>query len=112
MESTRQQKVARQIQRDLGDIFQRLGNSFSQGKMLTITSVRVSPDLSLAKIYISIFPSNNAQTQLEHMQTHIRVIRNELGKRIKNQVRIVPELAFFIDDSQDYVQHINELLNK
>lgn len=112
METTRQQKVARQIQRDLGDIFQRLGNSFSQGKMITITSVRVSPDLSFAKVYISVFPSENAKNQLEHMQTYIRSIRNELGKRIKNQVRIVPELAFFIDDSQDYVQHINELLNK
>lgn len=112
MDTTRQQKVARQIQRDLGEIFQRLGNPFSQGKMITITSVRVSPDLSLAKIYISIFPSENAKTQLEHMQTYIRSIRNELGKRIKNQVRIVPELAFFIDDSQDYVQHINELLKK
>jgi ribosome-binding factor A len=111
MESTRQQKVARQIQRDLGDIFQRLGKAFSQGKMVTITSVRVSPDLSFAKVYISIFPSENAQAQLEHMQSYIRSIRNELGKRIKNQVRIVPELAFFIDDSQDYVQHINQLLN-
>lgn len=112
METTRQQKVARQIQRDLGDIFQRLGNPFSQGKMVTITAVRVSPDLSFAKIYISIFPSENAKAHLEHMQTFIRSIRNELGKRIKNQVRIVPELAFFIDDSQDYVQHINQLLNK
>jgi ribosome-binding factor A len=112
MESTRQLKVARQVQRDLGDIFQRLGNSFSQGRMITITKVRVSPDLSLARVYISIFPSENAKAQLEHMQTYIRSIRNELGKRIKNQVRIVPELAFFIDDSQDYVEHINELLNK
>lgn len=112
MESTRQLKVARQVQRDLGDIFQRLGNPFSQGKMITITTVRVSPDLSLAKVYISIFPSENAKAQLEHMQTYIRAIRNELGKRIRNQVRIVPELAFFIDDSQDYVEHINELLNK
>lgn len=112
MESTRQQKVARQIQKDLGEIFQRMGKPFSQDRMVTITSVRVSPDLSFAKIYISIFPSENSKPFLEHMQSFIRSIRNELGKRIKNQVRVVPELALYIDDSQDYVQHINELLNK
>ena len=112
MESTRQQKVARQIQKDLGEIFQRMGKKFSQDKMITITSVRVSPDLSFAKVYVSIFPSENSKTFLEHMQTFIRSIRNELGKRIKNQVRIVPEIAFYIDDSQDYVEHINQLLNK
>lgn len=112
MDSTRQQKVARQIQRDLGEIFQRLGKDFSQGKMVTITTVRVSPDLSLAKVYISVFPSENSKDFLEHMQSFIKAIRNELGKRIKNQVRIIPELAFFIDDSQDYVEHIDQLLNK
>lgn len=110
MESTRQQKVARQIQKDLGEIFQRLGKPFSQGKMVTITAVRVSPDLSFAKVYVSIFPSENSKTFLEHLQTFIKPIRNELGKRIKNQVRIVPELAFFIDDSQDYVERIDQLL--
>lgn len=112
MDSTRQLKVARQIQRDLGEIFQLMGNTLSQGKMVTITSVRVSPDLSLAKVYLSIFPSENSKAFLEHLQPKIKNIRNELGKRIKNQVRIVPELAFFIDDSLDYVQHIDELLNK
>lgn len=110
MESTRQQKVARQIQKDLGEIFQRLGKPLSQGKMVTITAVRVSPDLSFAKVYVSIFPSENSKTFLEHLQTFIKPIRNELGKRIKNQVRIVPELAFFIDDSQDYVERIDQLL--
>jgi len=89
-----------------------MGQTFSQGKMVTITSVRVSPDLSFAKVYVSIFPSENSKTFLEHIQTLIKQIRNELGKRIKNQVRVVPEIAFYIDDSQDYVQHISELLNK
>ncbi len=112
MESTRQQKVARLIQKDLGDIFQRMGNTLSQGKMITITTVRVSPDLALAKIYLSIFPSNQNKEMLVHIQNHTKSIRNELGIRIKHQLRIVPELAFFIDDSLDYVQHIDELLNK
>jgi ribosome-binding factor A len=112
MESTRQQKVSRQIQKDLGEIFQRMGNSFSQGKMVTVTSVRVSPDLSFAKIYLSIFPSQNNKEFLEHVQTLTKPIRNELGKRLKNQVRIIPELAFFIDDSLDYVQRIDDLLSK
>jgi ribosome-binding factor A len=112
MESTRQQKVARQIQKDLGEIFQRMGKPFSLGKMVTITSVRVSPDLSFAKIYLSIFPSDNNKDFLEHVQSMTKPIRNELGKRLKDQVRVIPELAFYIDDSQDYVQHIDELLNK
>lgn len=112
MESTRQQKIARQIQKDLGEIFQRMGNSFSQGKMVTVTSVRISPDLSFAKVYLSIFPSGNTQLFMEHVQNLIKPIRNELGKRLRNQVRIIPELAFYIDDSLDYVQRIDDLLNK
>jgi ribosome-binding factor A len=112
MDSTRQLKVARQIQKDLGDIFQRMGKTFSQGKMVTITTVRVSPDLSFAKVYLSVFPSENGKAFLEHVNPLIKSIRNELGKKIKNQVRVVPELAFYIDDSMDYVQHIDELLKK
>lgn len=112
MESTRQNKVARQIQKDLGEIFQRLEKDVLQGRMVTITVVRMSPDLSLAKVFLSIFPSGNLNEYLEHLKQYTRPIRNQLGQRVKNQLRIVPELAFFIDDSLDYVEKIDQLLKK
>lgn len=112
MESTRQNKVARMLQKDLGEIFQRLERDVLQGKMVTITVVRMSPDLSLAKVYLSIFPSENKAEFVEHLKHYTKIIRNQLGQRVRNQLRIVPELAFFIDDSLDYVEKIDQLLKK
>ena len=110
MESTRQQKVARQIQKDLSDIFMHATREITQSKMITVTVVRMSPDLSLAKVYLSIFPSNNTGKIIENLQHHVKHIRLELGKKIRHQLRIVPEIAFFLDDSLDYAEHIDELL--
>jgi len=112
MDSTRQQKIARLIQKDIGEILMRLDKNILQGRMLTVTVVRISPDLSLAKIYLSIFPSENAKEYLEELKNHVKMIRNLLGQRVRNQLRIVPELAFFIDDSLDYVDKIDQLLKK
>jgi ribosome-binding factor A len=112
MDSTRQQKIARLLQKDIGEILMRLDKTILQGRMLTVTVVRISPDLSLAKIYLSIFPSENAQEFLEELKQHVKMIRNLLGQRVRNQLRIVPELAFFIDDSLDYVDKIDQLLKK
>jgi ribosome-binding factor A len=112
MESTRQNKVARSVQKDLGEILQRLGKDVLQGRMVTITMVRMSPDLSLAKVFLSIFPSENKDEFLEHLRQYTKPIRNQLGQRVRNQLRIVPELAFFIDDSLDYVEKIDQLLKK
>jgi ribosome-binding factor A len=112
MDSTRQQKIARLIQKDIGEILMRLDKTILQGRLLTVTVVRVSPDLSLAKIYLSIFPSENANDFLEELKHHVKMIRNLLGQRVRNQLRIVPELAFFIDDSLDYVDKIDQLLKK
>ena len=112
MESTRQNKVARLIQKDLGEIIQQLGKPALQGRMVTVTVVRMSPDLSVAKIYLSIFPSEEQIQYLEHLKQYNKIIRNQLGQRVKNQLRIVPELAFFIDDSLDYVEKIDHLLKK
>ena len=110
METTRQQKVARQIQKDLSEIFMQTKRDVAQHKMITVTVVRMSPDLGLAKVYLSIFPSDDAEEFLKNLQQHhARHIRTELGKRIKH-LRIVPELTFFIDDSLDYAAHIDELL--
>ncbi len=112
METTRQQKVARQIQKDLSDIFQHSTKEITQSKMITVTVVRMSPDLSFAKVYLSIFPSDNPDKFLEVLQPHVKHIRHELGKKVRHQLRIVPELAFFIDDSLDYAEHIDDLLKQ
>jgi len=110
METTRQQKVARQIQKDLSDIFMHSKRDIAHNKMITVTVVRMSPDLSLARVYLSVFPSDNSDAFLNNLQHHAKYIRMELGKKVKNNLRIVPELAFFIDDSLDYAAHIDELL--
>jgi ribosome-binding factor A len=110
-ESTRQKKVARLIQKEIAEIFLRRGNEFAQGKMISITKVRVSPDLSFAKIYISIFPSVNNNQILQSVQDHSPKIRFDLGHKVRSQLRIVPDLAFFIDDSLDYIDKIDKLLN-
>ena len=110
MESTRQQKVSRQIQKDLSEIFMQATRDVTQGKMITVTLVRMSPDLSLAKVYLSVFPSDDAAKFFDNLQHHVKYIRLELGKKIRHQLRIVPEIAFFLDDSLDYMEHIDELL--
>ena len=110
METTRQQKVARQIQKDLSEIIMQASRNITQSKMITVTVVRMSPDLSIAKVYLSVFPSDNASEFLENLQHHVKHIRLELGKKVRHQLRIVPELVFFIDDSLDYIDHIDELL--
>lgn len=112
MEGTRLQKVERLIQKDLGEIIQRASADLFPGKMITITRVRVSPDLSLSKIYLSIFPSNNTEETLEKVVKQTKTLRLELGKRVRHQLRIIPELAFFIDDSLDYIEKIDSLLKQ
>lgn len=112
MESTRQAKVGRQIQKDLGEIFQRLGSSFLHGSMVTVTEVRMSPDFSLAKVFVSIFPPDKREPVLASINQNLKTIRLELGKRVRNQLRIVPELAFIIDDTLDYAEKIDRLLKE
>ena len=110
MESTRQQKVARLLQKDLGEILQTVSAEVTAGAMLTVTVVRISPDLSVARVYVSVFPSEKAVQVLKNLQQHSAGIRLQLGRRVRHQLRIVPELAFFIDDSLDYVERMDELL--
>ncbi|MDD2584161.1 MAG: 30S ribosome-binding factor RbfA [Bacteroidales bacterium] len=111
-QSTRQLKVSRQLQRDLSEIFRERGTQAFSGAMITVTSVRISPDLSVARVYISIFPSAKTEEVLEIVENSARAIRGELGNRVSKQLRIVPQLTFLLDDSQDYVQKIDELLKK
>ncbi len=112
MESTRQSKVARLIQKDIGDIFQRLNKDILQGRLVTVTVVRVSPDLSFAKVFLSIFPSEKVDEYLVHLQQFTKTVRTLLAQRVKNQLRIIPEISFVIDDSLDYADRIEELLKK
>lgn len=112
MDGTRLQKVGRLVQKDLGEIFQREGAALFPGKMITVTSVRVSPDLGLAKVYVSIFPTLGTEATLELIRHQAKTLRLELGKRVRHQLRIIPELAFFVDDSLDYIENIDRLLNQ
>ena len=110
MESTRQKKVSRLIQKELADIFLKRGNEFAHGKLVSITRVRVSPDLSFVKVYISIFPATNQDDVLKAIQEYSSKIRFELGQKVRTQLRIVPGIAFHIDDSLDYIDKIDKLL--
>jgi len=110
MESTRQKKVSRLVQKEMADIFLRKGGELAHGKMVSVTKVRVSPDLSFAKIYISIYPSEGQEKVLKGIQEHSPKIRFDMGHKVGRQLRIVPEIAFFIDDSLDYIDKIDRLL--
>lgn len=111
MESTRQTKVGKQIQKDLSEIIGPLTPSLAHGKMLTITKVRVTADLGLAKTYVSVFPSEKSQESIDSLNLHASQIRHELGQKIRHQVRKIPELRFYLDDSLDYIENIDHLLN-
>jgi len=112
MESTRQNKVSKQLQKDLGELLQTLGAGIVPGKMISVTVVRVSPDLGLAKVYLSVFPSKDAKEAVKAIDAKAATFRYELGKRVKNQLRVVPELHFYLDDSLDYVENIENLLKE
>jgi ribosome-binding factor A len=111
MESTRQKKIARLLQKELAEIIRRKTGEIAPGKMITVTVVRVSPDVSVAKIYVSIFPSEGRDAVLALLKDHISTIRYELGREVHNQLRIIPELVVFHDDSLDYIDNIHKLLN-
>lgn len=110
-ETTRQKKIARLLQKELGDIFL-LQTKQTQGILISVSAVRIAPDLSVAKIYLSFFPSEKADELLNAIQGNARQIRYDLGQRVRHQLRIIPELAFFIDDSLDYIEKIDNLLKK
>jgi len=108
--NTRQQKVAKQIQKDLAEILRHQESGNFHGKMLTVTSVRISPDLGVVRVYISVFPSSDSQNIVDSLNEKNKAIRNELGRKIRHQLKKVPELSFFLDDSLDYIENIDSLL--
>lgn len=108
----RQNKVSRQIQKDLADLFIKFAKEWFPGVIISVQTVRVSPDFGLAKCYISVFPTGKTQEVLDSLTNNNKEIRYQLGARIKNQIRKVPELAFFLDDSLDYINKIDNLLEE
>lgn len=112
MESTRQLKVARLVQKELSDIILREESHLTERALVTVTTVRISPDLSHAKVYLSIFAHPDRLKLLGQIKQHHAELRHKLGLRVRNQLRIVPDLSFFLDDSVDYALRIEELLKK
>ena len=110
--STRQLKVARELQKDIAEITRSKVMAAFGGAMVSVTEVRISPDLSVAKVYVSVFPSAKSEEVMQLVNENARTIRGELGRIVAKQFRIVPELAFFLDSSLDYAEHIDELLKK
>jgi ribosome-binding factor A len=111
MQETRQNKIARLLQKELSVIFQEQTRSL-HGVMVSVTRVRISPDLSICTAYLSIFPSEKSEEMIKNITKNEKQIRYELGTRVRYQLRIIPELRFFIDDSLDYIERIDELLKR
>ena len=105
VQTTRQQKIARQIQRDIAEILQKESGLTPRGIMTTVTTVRVSPDFAYAKVYFSIFPFERNAEVMEALEKNNWFIRRELGKRIRNQLKI-------LDDSLEYIENIDSLLKE
>lgn len=112
MESTRQNKLSKQLQKDLSEILNQLTRKLAPGKMLTVTKVRITADLSLAKAYVSVFPSEDSQNSINSINQNAGHVRHILAQKIRHQVRKIPELRFFLDDSLDYIQNIDNLLKE
>ena len=110
--STRQNKISRLVQREMAEILLQLNKSKYQGKLITVSVVLVTKDMGIARIYLSIFPSKHSKEILNEIKLNSKSIRGELGHRIGKSVRIIPELEFYIDDSLDYIEHIDDLLEK
>lgn len=111
-QSTRQQKVSRELQRYLAELLRSKGMAYFGGAMVTVSEVRISPDLSIAKVYVSIFPSNRQEDVMKQLEDEKKHLRGELGNLVAKQLRIVPDLDFYLDTTLDYAEHIDELLKK
>ena len=108
METTRQNKISRLLQKELSEIFL-LQTKAMHGTLVSVSAVRISPDMSIARVYLSVFPSEKAEEMVKNINDNMKSIRYELGTRVRYQLRI-PELKFFVDDSLDYIEKIDSLL--
>ncbi len=111
METTRQQKIARLVQKELAGYFQRESRKYG-GAMITVTKAHVTKDLSLARIYLSLFGVQDHDALIKLIRSHTKDIRSELAHHVKSQLRVIPNLEFHIDDSLDYIENIDRLLKQ
>lgn len=111
METTRQAKISRLIQKELSEIF-RQQTAKTHGVLITVSTVRVSPDLSIAKAYLSVFPSEKGVEMIDSINKSAQTIRYELAQKVRFQLRKTPALQFYLDDSLDYIDNIDRLLEK
>jgi ribosome-binding factor A len=111
MDSKRQQKFARLIQKDLGEIFQKETRNLFEGAFITVTEVKVSPDLGLARVYLSFMLARNKAMLLESIEEQNKTIRQMLANRIRHQVRVIPELHFHLDETADYAARMDEIIS-
>lgn len=109
METTRQNKIARLIQKELSEIFM-LQTKATKGVLVSVSVCRISPDMSICRVYLSVFPSEKGAEIIKNINDNTKAIRFELGKRVRYQLRVIPELKFFLDDSLDYIENIDNLL--
>lgn len=110
MASIRQEKIERLLQKELSLVMQQFSRSHFGGALITVTKVRISPDLSVAKTYLSLYLTADKKKLITEISAHSHELRRELGMRIGKQMRVTPELAFFLDDSLDYLENIERLL--
>lgn len=110
MDSTRQKKIGRLIQKEMSEIFQREVREIVMGTLVTVTVARISSDMGVAKIYLSIFPSENKEPVYKNIHENASTLRFLLGQRVGKQLRVIPQLQFFIDDSLDYIEKLDTLL--
>ena len=111
MQATRLEKINRLVQKELSEIF-RLETAKTNGVLISVSHVRVSPDLSVARVHLSIFPSERSTEMIANINANATAIRYDLAGRLRYQLRRTPELTFYIDDSLDYIEHIDELLKQ
>jgi ribosome-binding factor A len=112
MESNRQKKFAGLLQEELASIFQREGAAYLPNTLVTITKVRVSPDLGVAKVYLSFLNTNNTNLSVATVNSHAGEIRYKLGSRIRHQARVIPTLTFFVDDTNEYVERMDQIFGQ
>lgn len=112
MESTRQQKISRLIQKELGVIFQQESRTLFQGAMITVTKVQITKDLAIARANLSLFGTKDKNALLENIRHHARELRHLLARQVHDQLRVMPELQFFLDDSLDYIDNIDQILKE
>ena len=109
--STRQNKISRLVQREMADILLKLNKAKFPGKLISVSVVRVTKDLGIARIYLSIFPSEFGEEILAEIESLNKRIRGDLGRKVGKSLRVIPNLEFYIDDSLDYIEKIDKLLD-